>query len=70
MICPIAHIVIRTRMCSIRSVTDCIMERAVTRMHQISCAQCSVRDAVDVSVDVINESSYTIHESVPGVHSA
>ena len=31
---------------------------------QISCAQCSVRDAVDVSVDVINESSYTIHESV------
>ena len=31
---------------------------------QISCAQCGVRDAVDVSVDVINESSYTIHESV------
>lgn len=31
---------------------------------QISCAQCSVRDAVDVSVDVINVSSYTIHESV------
>ena len=63
MICPIAHIVIRTRMCSIRSVTDCIMERSVTRMHRF-CAQCSVRDAVDVSVDVINESSYTIHESV------